>query len=249
MDERHRRQCLLEEYKTLRSEILKRQDARLYVLYITMAIIGAILSFSLKDGLSVLQNQNLPIFVSLMCFSLIVIIASIILTTQYTQQIMTIASYIINYIEDEKIGLGQILHYETRYEQLRKIRRKDKKTSLEAKIFVLPITSSGALALFYLLLTICVGASAFYATLSSPWQYQAVSVLIIIILTVWCSTCLINLVIFKGQNRGEWKKIPWRRVNQEVKKRRNELEEADNGYSWHDFEIDETGNEENRGRK
>ena len=212
------KQCLLEEYKSLRSEILKRIDSRLYILYITIAIIGAILGFSLKDGVSVMQNTYL--LTVLMCFSLIVIIAALIVTTQYTQQIMTMASYIIKYIEPEEKGLG--LHYETRLEQLRYMRRQEReKGNRLLRELKLPLTSSDALALFYFLLTISVDAVAIYSAYFLSGLYDSlVAFIVVALLTCWSLFCSVNLTRNKSRNQGDyWKVIPWENVDRELQKK------------------------------
>jgi hypothetical protein len=130
---------LLTEYDSLRSEILKRQEARLTILGFTMTAVGIILGISFQGSSPFALNSYLAI--ALGFFALIVIIAALALTIQYTQQNQVIAGYIREYIETKVPLMG----YERHWKQYREHHRQN------SRIF--PMTTSRSLAVVYALLT------------------------------------------------------------------------------------------------
>ena len=212
---------LLEEYRSLREEIMKRIEARLYILSFTIAAVGAILGFALKDGGSIVQRDFFFVVI-MMSFALIVIIAALVVTIQYTQQIMTIGSYILHYIEIEP-DLG--LNYETRLEELRLIKRE--KRMRENKRFGAlnrlraPLTSSDSLALFYALLTFSVSAIVVFSALFVASSFQLFALSIVLLLVLCSLYCSYYLVVGKGQHKYEGWKADWDEVDKMLKHKAN----------------------------
>lgn len=130
---------ILAEYESLRTEIMKRQEARLSILAFTLAVVGTILGISFQGSSPFVLNSYLP--VALGIFALIVIIAALALTVQYTQQNKAMTGYIRKYIEPEI----PLMAYETRWKKYRILKGK---TS-----FIFPLTTSRALSITYILLT------------------------------------------------------------------------------------------------
>lgn len=213
---------------------MKRVDARLYILSFSMAAIGAILGFALKDGVSVVQ-QNFYFLAVLLSFALILVIAALVLTIQYTQQIMTIAAYIIHYIETPENGL----QYERRLEEHRKIKRenRNRQKGILSKLQP-PLTSSDALALFYALLTISVCAVAVYCAFFVASSYQQIALIPIFALAVYSFYCSSDLIRNKGKNKGEGWKVNWWEVDNRLNSTRSvsevvlNLNDATNWNRW-----------------
>ena len=130
---------LLEEYNSLRAEIMKRQDARLYIAGFTMAAIGTILGLTLREGYSPIGHDSNYYIAALVSFALIALNAALILTIQYTQQIDIISAYIRKFIEPKITGMG----WETRWTLYRK-----KKREKDPSFFDFPWGTSRSLALF-----------------------------------------------------------------------------------------------------
>jgi len=144
---------LLEEYKMLRTEILKKQDARLQIFGVTMAAIGVVLGLILREPVSVERELNWYTL-ALISFALIILNAALILTIHYTQQIQLISTYLQKFIEP-KIGIK----WETRWTRYRKL----KKSS--SKLAGLPLGTSKPLAFFYALMTSAVYSLTFVTNL------------------------------------------------------------------------------------
>jgi len=146
---------LLEEYKTLREEIMRTQRDRQVVLGFAITGVGTILGLIFKDfqkehnGGSLVREPSWYGF-ALISIALLVLIGSLLLTRQHTLTIERISSYIRNFIEPNVDGLN----WETRWTRYR--------MSAETKIrFVpflrrsfLPMGFSKALTLFYCFLVI-----------------------------------------------------------------------------------------------
>jgi hypothetical protein len=143
---------LLKEYESLRTEIMKRQEARLYILAFTMAVVGTILGISFQGSSPFALNSYLPIVLGI--FALIVIISALSLTIQHTQQNKIIAKYIRKYIEPKIPTMG----YETRWRKYCELKR--------TKSLIFPMTTSRALANTYILLTSAVFLVVIYPALS-----------------------------------------------------------------------------------
>lgn len=126
-------------HRPLLYSIIRRiQDARLQIFGVTMAAIGTILGFVLKEPVSVEQELNWYIL-ALVSFALVILNVALILTIHYTQQIQLISAYLQKFIEP-KIGIK----WETRWTHYRKL----KKSGSE-----LPLGTSKPLAFFYALMT------------------------------------------------------------------------------------------------
>ena len=150
--------ALLEEYKSLREEVLKRQDARLYILGFTLAAIGTIIGFALNEK-DITRFEFDGYILALVTLALIILNAALILTIQYTQQIDIISSYIRKYIESKITEIG----WETRWTHYRNLKKCNPKSA------GLPLGTSKPLALFYALLT----ASVYYiASISKVNKFQ-----------------------------------------------------------------------------
>jgi len=121
---------LLEEYKMLRTEILKKQDARLQIFGVTMAAIGVVLGLILREPVSVERELNWYTL-ALISFALIILNAALILTIHYTQQIQLISTYLQKFIEP-KIGIKWETRW-TRYRKLKKIKLQTRWTSTRHK--------------------------------------------------------------------------------------------------------------------
>jgi hypothetical protein len=117
---------------------MKRQEARLSILAFTMAVVGTILGISFQGSSPFVLNSYLP--VALGIFALIVIIAALALTIQYTQQNKAMTGYIRKYVEQEI----PLMAYETRWKKYRTLKTK---TS-----WMIPLTTSRALSITYILL-------------------------------------------------------------------------------------------------
>lgn len=137
-----RHDLLMDEYKSLREEILRKQDARLFILGFTIAAVGTIIGFSFKEK-DIIGFELDDYILALVSFALIILNAALILTIQYTQQIDIISSYIRKYIESE----NDEIKWETRWTYYRILKKSNPKS------VGLPLGTSRPLALFYTLLT------------------------------------------------------------------------------------------------
>jgi hypothetical protein len=138
-----RANVLLEEYKSLRTEVMERQTARLYIAAFTIAAIGTIVGFTLRDDMP--SGYETAYFVSaLVSFALIVVDAALVLTIQYTQQIRMISSYIRRFIEPRMPELRWETYW-TRYLE---------KKSRESSLINFMLGTSRPLAVFYAFLAI-----------------------------------------------------------------------------------------------
>jgi len=90
---------LIEEFNSLRNEILQRQRFRIWIVSFTLASVGIVLGIIFNEDYIVnpLTNQNFIAF--LLCFILVIINGALVLTIENTQQIMIISKYIIKFIE------------------------------------------------------------------------------------------------------------------------------------------------------
>ncbi len=179
---------LLIEYNSLRNEIMKRQDARLYILAFTMAVVGTILGISFQDSAFIRGNSYLPSALGI--FALVVILAAIELTTSNTQQNHFIATYIRTYIEPNV----PMMRYETRWRKYCELKRAD-------RFSVFPMSASRSLSITYVLLTASVCSIVAYqvAVLQS---YVSIFVLIVILLATCC--IILSVDLFFQKTRG-WK--------------------------------------------
>lgn len=180
---------LLEEYKSLRTEILERQNTRLHILGFTMAAIGTILGFALRDNVSIGQELNWYVF-ALVSFALVILNAALILTIQHTQQIDVISAYIRKFIEP-KIGIG----WETRWTRYRELKKSGKRSS------GLPLGTSKPLTLFYAFMTLAVYSVAFVTNL---YRYPLALILVTILVV---SSLMCSYDLYKRKTKG-WK-INW----------------------------------------
>lgn len=174
---------LLEEYNSLRAEIMKRQDTRLHIAGFTMAAIGTILGFILRGGTPIGHDSNY--IAALVSFALIVLNAALILTIQYTQQIDIISAYIRKFIEPKISGMG----WETRWTLYRK-----KKREKDPSFFDFPWSTSQSLALFYAFLTVTV---CFVVLVRSLYHHP----FIILVLILATSSFILSYDLFKKSQR------------------------------------------------
>jgi hypothetical protein len=138
-----RADVLVEEYKSLRTEVMERQTARLYIAAFTIAAIGTIVGFTLKDDMPSGYETNYFVL-ALVSFALIVVDAALVLTIQYTQQIRIISSYIRRFIEPIMPELRWETYW-TRYLE---------KKSRESSLLNFMLGTSRPLAVFYAFLAI-----------------------------------------------------------------------------------------------
>lgn len=116
---------LLEEYRSLREEILGRQNARMQTLQFTMAALAAIigilgfLKFGNDNGALVIQGMISSYILSFSILGMIIIIAALFLTIQNTLQIFIISQYISQCIETRTD-----LNWQTSWIEYRKIHEK-----------------------------------------------------------------------------------------------------------------------------
>lgn len=129
---------VVEEYKSLRQEIMKRQSARQVVLGFTVTGIGAVIRATLGHDLAPPQGFHWYAL-ALVSFALMIIIAALLLTIHHTQQIDVISGYIRRFIEPNVKGL----RWESRWTRYRESVRSRRKGSS------LPLGTSKPLALFY----------------------------------------------------------------------------------------------------
>ena len=110
---------ILEEYKEIRAEMLKRQESRLMIVGFTVAAIGAIIGLTLKsqpvDGAQGIGFYGL----FLDGFGLLVLVAAQLLTIRQTQQNAIMAEYLRRFIEPVVPGI----RWESRWTCYRKLNR------------------------------------------------------------------------------------------------------------------------------
>jgi len=133
--------AIVEEYHTLREEILRSQHARLMVAAFTLAAVGTFTGFALK-GLE--QNGSAePAFpIAMLTVAELFVIGALVLTIYHTQTIVRLATYIEQFIKPEVPGLG----YEARWTQYRKHKQEG--------LLHLGHGMSSGLAIFYGLLSV-----------------------------------------------------------------------------------------------
>lgn len=184
---------MIEEYKTLRTEIIKRQDTRIKTLQFTLAILGAIigiLTFNFKTYPS-LEQQSLLIYLLFSTFALIVIDAALILTMNITQMNHVIAAYIREFIE-EKANLN----WETRWEKYR-YRSKEDKTD------VVKVGTSKALSIYYILLSV-----PFVIIFALQFQFSLITLAILILFLVLFGHIIYNVrKLYRLKTEVNWKDI------------------------------------------
>jgi hypothetical protein len=180
---------LIEEYKSLREEILKRQDTRTTILGFTVTAIGTVIGLSLQG--SIPQSRDIDYFAfALISFALLLIIAALLLTIQHTQQIDTIAGYIKKFIEP---NAG--IHWESYYGRYRNLKRSNPKTGGT------PLGTSKPLALYYGALSIAVYTVGFGVGLN----HHLLPLILISVLAMGSLSCSYDL--YSRKTRG-WR-INW----------------------------------------
>ena len=182
----------LEEYKTIRAEMLKRQESRLFIVGFTVAAIGTIIGLTLKPQ-PVGEAQGIGFYgLFLDGFGLLVLVAAQLLTIRQTQQNAIMAEYLRRFIEPVVPGI----RWESRWTCYRKLNR----TTDE------PLGTSAALALYYTLLTAAVYAAALVIGLHRQWM----SWIIVSLLALWSWVCSLDLL--RRTSRG-WQ-VDWTGVTQ-----------------------------------
>lgn len=185
--------ALIEEYKSLREELMRRQNARQLILGVTIIAIGSMLGLILREGAFLEQDlkQGTDCYIfALITFAILIIIAALVLTIQHTQQIDTIGAYIRKFIEP-KTEFG----WETRWMRYRELKKANPKAG------GLPLGTSKPLAVYYGLLTISIYLATFVTGLCSNRLFF----IYISILTVFSLICSYDL--YKRKTKG-WK-INW----------------------------------------
>lgn len=185
---REKYEAQIEEYKSLRQEIMSRQNARLLIMGFTIAAIGTILGLTLQEGISL--DLNYYAF-ALITFAIVIVIAALVLTIHHTQQIDVISAYIRKFIEPKVMGLG----WETHWTRYRESKQSDPKTG------GLPLGTSKPLALYYAFLTISVYSVAFVIGFYRHW----VALTLVSILALCSIVCSYDL--YKRKTKG-WR-IDW----------------------------------------
>jgi len=106
--------AVVEEYRTLREEILRSQHARLLIAGFTLAAVGTFTGFALK-GLDRASSAAATFPAAMMVVSELFVIGALVLTIYHTQTIVRIGFYIAHFIEPKVPGLN----YETRWRRYR----------------------------------------------------------------------------------------------------------------------------------
>jgi hypothetical protein len=149
---------LLEEYKTLREEIMRRQDARILILGFTVTGIGTVIGVILGNNPGAVQGLDYYAL-ALVSFALVMLITALLITINHTQQIDVISAYIIKYIESKVDSI----QWETRWNRYRISRRSNPKAK------GLPLGASMPLAFYYGFLTVAVYSISFVKGLYNYW--------------------------------------------------------------------------------
>lgn len=186
---------LIEEYKSLREEIARRQDARLLVLGFTVTGIGTMIGLTLNDGSVVVQGLNYYAF-ALISFALVMLIVSLLLTIQHTQQIAVISTYIRRFIEPNINGI----RWESRWTRYRESRRSNPKAG------GLPLGTSKPLALYYGFLTVAVYCVSFVRGMHYYWP----ALVLVSALAIGSLAC--SFVLYTRRAKG-WR-IDWSIVDE-----------------------------------
>ncbi len=189
-ESKKRYDALLEEYKSLREEVMKKQDARLYIAGFTVAAIGTILGFTLGSDMPI-EHKPDHYLVGLVSFALIVLNTALVLTLQHTMGIDSISAYIRKFIEPEMPGLG----WETRLQRYRKLAR-----SKGRSLPIFATLASKSLSLFYASLTIGIYSVVFVRSLYHPFSVILISIL------AMCSFALCY-IFYKGKTKS-WR-VDW----------------------------------------
>ena len=180
----------LEEYRSLRQEIMSRQNARLLILGFTVTAIGTIIGLALQGEMALSQGLNHYVF-ALIIFAIVLIIAALVLTIHHTQQIDVIGAYIRKFIEPQVAGLD----WQTRWTRYRESKRPTPETG------GVPLGTSKPLALYYAFLTISSYSATFVIGLYRHWG-AFTFVLILALCSLACSYDL-----YKRKTKG-WR-INW----------------------------------------
>lgn len=165
----------IEEYKSLRQEIMSRQNARRLILGFTITAIGSIIGFVLQGEIALEYDLDYYAF-SLIIFAIVIIIAALILTIHHTQQIDVIGAYIRKFIEPKMPGLN----WQTYWFRYRELRRYSPKTA------GLPLGTSKPLSLYYAFLTLSTYSITFIKGL-----HNHLVALILLSMIVLCSFCML----------------------------------------------------------
>ncbi len=186
---------VLEEYKSLRNEIMRRQDARLLVLGFTVTGVGTLMGLTLGGGQIRAQEMNYYAF-GLIGFGLVMVMAALVLTIHQTQSIDPISAYIRRFIEPNLTGI----RWESRWTRYREIHR--------SKICSggLPLGASKPVSLYYGFLAL----GAYLISFVTGLQNHLLALLVLSLLTVVCLGCSGDLYLRK--TRG-WK-INWDNINE-----------------------------------
>jgi len=186
------KEAMLEEYRSLREEIMRRQYARLLILGFTVTAVGTVLGLTLRTAPRAGGEVDYYAL-ALICFAEAVLIAAVLMTKSQTQHIEIIAGYIRTYIESQREGLG----WESRWAQYRRMRPTG---------FSLPLGASRPLAVYYALLSIGAYCTCFVVGL----HCHVVPLVLASLLTLTCLLCAVDLFLRRTRS---WR-INWNGVSE-----------------------------------
>ncbi len=155
---------LMEEYRSLRDEIMKRQEARQLTIGFTVTAVATTTGLSLSGIAPNIEGPNLFVL-ALVGLALALVVAALLLTIHHTQHIDLMSTYIRHFVESEIPGI--------RWESRWTLYRKASRSKLSGG--GLPMGTSKPLAFFYALMTLADFSVLFVTGLYSYWY--AISVL------------------------------------------------------------------------
>jgi hypothetical protein len=164
--------ALLEEYKSLRSEIQKRQETRTIILGFSITATGTVMSLIITN----IANITLGIYglTGLIAFLLMILITSTMLTINHSKSIVFVADYIACFIEPYFPLMG----WEHRSVAINAMLRPNRK-------YKMPLGQSRFFAIHYLFLLIFVYTFALIIKLYlHPWHFFGITVLGIVQLSM-----------------------------------------------------------------
>jgi hypothetical protein len=173
---------VLQEYERLCNDFLQYKRDRLFVLGFTFTAAGAVIGIVAQERVpeqTSITTASLSLIVGLLSFSLLVVLAALVLTARYTEAIERLASYMRVFIEPEVRGLN----WETRlrsYRTLKSGRRYRLLTRTDRSVAVYYFVLNAGLA------TLVVPTGAW----RSPWS-----------IPVWVlalTNCVLSIMLLRG---------------------------------------------------
>ena len=184
---------LIEEYNSLRSEVLKQQEVRYVVLGFTVTAVGVLLAQAIKQDIVLAKGPNI-MALSMMGYAFVIIISAALVASHHTQNIDRLAGYIREFIEPE---IPEI-KWETRWHFYRESHRKLVKQGR------LPFGTSKCLAVYYSLLTLAVAVSCVALGAFTCWTFA----IIVSVLFILSGIVISDLYFRWTGDWGGWK-IKW----------------------------------------